>query len=183
MKIGYARVSTVGQSLEAQLEQLAGVDKLYQEKKSGTSTKGRAELERALDQLRAGDVLVVTRLDRLARSIVDLFGILERITAAGATFTCLQQGGVDTNTSTGKLMVGILGAVAEFENDLRRERQLDGIARARAEGKYRGAKPTIDRDQVLELRKTLGPAAIAKQLGCSRSSVYRVLEEADQVPA
>lgn len=180
MKIGYARVSTVGQNLETQVEllQAAGVDKLYQEKKSGTTTNGRAELERALDQLRAGDVLVVTRLDRLARSLGDLFGILERITKAGAAFTCLQQGGVDTTTATGKLMVGILGAVAEFENDLRRERQADGIAKAKQAGVYRGKSPTLPRDRLVELRaKGIGPAAIARELGCSRSSVYRMIDE------
>ena len=180
MKIGYARVSTVGQNLETQLELLeaAGVDKLYQEKKSGTTTNGRAELERALDQLRKGDVLVVTRLDRLARSLPDLFGIIRKIIDAGASFTCLQQGGVDTTTATGKLMVGILGAVAEFENDLRAERQADGIAKAKQAGKYRGKPASLPRDRVVELRANgIGPAAIARELGCSRSSVYRMIDE------
>lgn len=182
MKIGYARVSTTGQSLEAQLALLGavGLDKCYQEKKSGTRLAGRVELDRALDQLRTGDVLVVTRLDRLARSLPDLFGILQRVTDAGASFTCLQQGGVDTTTATGKLMVGILGAVAEFENDLRRERQAEGIAKAKESGTYRGTKKQIDRAKVAELYdkgKGMDAAAIGRALNCSRGSVWRIIAE------
>jgi len=180
MKIGYARVSTVGQNLEAQLELLVGCDKIYQEKRSGTTTNGRDELERAIDQLRAGDVLVVTRLDRLARSLSDLFGILQRITDAGAAFTCLQQGGVDTSTSTGKLMVGILGAVAEFETDLRKERQLEGIRKAHANGTYKGGKKRVDRRLLAQLR-TAGqrPHEIVKAMGITRATYYRIAKELD----
>src|SRR5687767_6345034 len=122
MLIGYARVSSTGQSLDVQTDALtaAGCEKIYAEKKSGRSAADRTELARALDQLRHGDTFVVTRLDRLARSVADLHRLIEQIATAGAAFRCLQQGGVDTATSTGKLMLAILGAVAEFENDIRR---------------------------------------------------------------
>lgn len=181
MKIGYARVSSSGQSLDIQLEHLraAGCERIYQEKKSGRTADDRPELQRALGDLRPGDVLVVTRLDRLARSVPDLYAILRHAEHAGAGFTCLQQGAIDTTTPTGKLMFGILGAVAEFENDLRRERQREGIEKAKAAGVYRGRKPTIDRDRVLErLRADESPAAIARELGVGRASIYRIADEA-----
>lgn len=186
MKIGYARVSSAGQSLEVQLEHLraAGCDKIYKEKKSGASTDERAELQRALDDLRPGDVLVVTRLDRLARSVPDLYAILRHAEHAGAGFTCLQQGAIDTTTPTGKLMFNVLGAVAEFERDLLKERQREGIEKAKRLGVYRGRKPTIDRDKVLErLRADESPAAIARELGVGRSSIYRIADEAGGLEA
>lgn len=189
MKIGYARVSSAGQSLEAQVEALeaAGCEKIYQEKESGGSTARRFALEKALDQLRAGDVLTVTRLDRLARSVPDLYGILEKISAAGAGFACLHQSGVDTATPTGKLMLGILGVIAEFERDLIRERQAEGIARAKEKGIYRGKKRKLDPVKVLEAYREHGDQA-HKILGCARSSVYRIVGEqaaelAEQPPA
>ena len=140
MLIGYARVSSTGQSLETQIDALgaAGCEKIYAEKRSGRSATDRAELNKALDQMRSGDTLIVTRLDRLARSLSDLFHMVEKMIGEGVAFRCLQQGGVDTSTSTGKLMLGILGAVAEFENDIRRERQQDGIVKAKMEGRYNG---------------------------------------------
>jgi DNA invertase Pin-like site-specific DNA recombinase len=179
MKIGYARVSSSGQSLELQLEALgaAGCEKIYREKQSGKSTDGRGELERAIADLRAGDELVVTRLDRLARSVPDLYAIVKRVDQAGATFACLQQGAVDTGTPTGKLMLGILGAVAEFERDLLLERQREGIARAKAKGTYRGRKPTIDPATVRAAweRNKRSATATAKELGIGRASIYRIL--------
>jgi DNA invertase Pin-like site-specific DNA recombinase len=178
MLIGYARVSSSGQSLELQEETLrgAGCKKIYSEKISGQSTAERLELARALDQVREGDTLIVTRLDRLARSVGDLHRIIRRLADEKVAFRCLQQGGVDTSTSTGKLTLAILGAVAEFENDIRRERQRDGIERAKANGVYRGRKPSIDAAAVQQLRASgIGPAAIARQLGISRASVYRAL--------
>ncbi|QDM40363.1 recombinase family protein [Altererythrobacter sp. TH136] len=178
MLIGYARVSSTGQSVEAQVDALraAGCQKIYSEKVSGRSTKDRPELGRALDQAREGDTLVVTRLDRLARSVGDLHSIMARVQAEDVAFRCLQQGGVDTSTSTGKLTLAILGAVAEFENDIRRERQRDGIERAKERGVYRGRKPSIDPAAVKDLKDSgLGPAAIARKLGISRASVYRAL--------
>jgi DNA invertase Pin-like site-specific DNA recombinase len=178
MLVGYARVSSTGQSLEHQIEALeaAGCEKVYSEKASGRSTSGRTQLDRALDQLRDGDTLVVTRLDRLARSVTDLHRLMSRLQEDKVSFRCLQQGGVDTSTSTGKLTLAILGAVAEFENDIRRERQRDGIERAKERGVYRGRKSTIDKQTVNDLKASgLGPAAIARQLGISRASVYRSL--------
>ena len=176
MLIGYARVSSTGQSLDVQIAALrnAGCDKIYSEKRSGR-TADRAELARALDQLRPGDTLAVVRLDRLARSIADLHRIIGQITEAGAAFRCLQQGGVDTATSTGKLMLSILGAVAEFENDIRRERQREGIEKAKERGVYRGRPATIDGAVVAALRaEGLGATAIARRLGIGRASVYRL---------
>lgn len=185
MKIGYARVSSTGQSLDVQLEQLttAGCEKIYQEKRSGRSTAERLELSRAIDDCRRGDVLVVTRLDRLARSVPDLYAIVAELNDTGAGFQCLQQGAIDTTTPTGKLMFGVLGAVAEFENDLRKERQREGIERAKANGVYRGRKATIDRDQVLEaIRGKLaageGLYGLVDELDVSKTHIYRIANEA-----
>lgn len=178
MFIGYARVSSAGQSLDAQeaLLKAAGCEKIYSEKRSGKSVADRPELGKALDKMRAGDMFVVTRLDRLARSVGDLHRIVEQMTAEGVAFRCLQQGGVDTSTSAGKLTLAILGAVAEFENDIRRERQRDGIERAKARGAYLGRKATIDVAAVRKLKlQGVGPAEIGRQLNIGRASVYRVL--------
>lgn len=178
MLVGYARVSSVGQSLDLQVEALeaAGCEKIYSEKLSGRTAADRPQMQRALDQVRQGDTLVVTRLDRLARSVTDLHRVIERLAEEGVQFRCLQQGGVDTTTSTGKLTLAILGAVAEFENDIRRERQRDGIERAKQKGVYRGRPRSIDPAKVKELKSSgLGPAAIARQLGIGRASVYRAL--------
>jgi DNA invertase Pin-like site-specific DNA recombinase len=185
MLVGYARVSSIGQSFDLQLESLkaAGCEKVYSEKVSGRTAADRPQLSRALDQVREGDTLVVTRLDRLARSVVDLHRILERLASESVHFRCLQQSGVDTSTSTGKLTLAILGAVAEFENDIRRERQRDGIEQARQRGVYKGRKPSIDANKVRALRNEgVGPAAIARELGIARASVYRVLAKAKLSP-
>lgn len=178
MLVGYARVSSGSQSLDVQLEALAvaGCEKVFSEKKSGTSAAERTALQDALDFVREGDTLVVTRLDRLARSSIDLHNIIARLTKKGVKFRCLQQSGVDTDTGMGKLVLAILGAVAEFETDIRKERQREGIEKAKAAGKYRGRKPSIDREAILDLHKQgIGPAAIARQLGVGRTSVYRAL--------
>ncbi|RYE37922.1 MAG: recombinase family protein, partial [Hyphomicrobiales bacterium] len=136
----------------------------------------RPELARAIDQLRPGDHLVVTRLDRLARSVADLHSLIALIGAAGAAFRCLQQSGVDTSSSTGKLMLAVLGAVAEFENDIRRERQRDGIEKAKERGAYAGRPATISRAAIATMKaEGLGPTAIAARLKISRASVYRLL--------
>lgn len=178
MLVGYARVSSTGQSLDIQNEALAdaGCEKIFAEKVSGRSTHDREELARVIDFVRDGDTLVVTRLDRLARSVADLHQIIERLTEKKVAFKCLNQSGVDTDSSTGRLMLAILGAVAAFENDIRLERQREGIAKAKLEGKYKGRKPTVDNVRVKELRDTgLGPAAIAREMGIGRASVYRAL--------
>ncbi|WP_199504672.1 recombinase family protein [Qipengyuania sp. YIM B01966] len=178
MLVGYARCSSSSQSLDIQLDHLgkAGCEKVFAEKVSGRSTKDRIELAQAMDFVREGDTLVVTRLDRLARSVGDLHRIIEKLTEKKVAFQCLNQSGVDTDSSTGKLMMSILGAVAQFENDIRRERQAEGIAKAKADGRYKGRKATIDPARVKELHSTgLGPAAIAREMGIARASVYRAL--------
>lgn len=178
MLVGYARVSSSGQSLDIQNAALtdAGCEKLFAEKVSGRSTHDREELARVIDFVREGDTLVVTRLDRLARSVGDLHWIIEKLTEKKVAFRCLNQSGVDTDSSTGRLMLAILGAVAAFENDIRLERQREGIAKAKAEGKYKGRKPTVDISRVKTLRNNgLGPSQIAKTLGIGRASVYRAL--------
>ena len=178
MLVGYARVSSEGQSLDIQQEMLAeaGCEKVFSEKMSGRSTKDREELAQALDFVREGDTLVVTRLDRLARSVGDLHRIIEKLADKNVAFKCINQSGVDTDSSTGRLMLSILGAVAAFENDIRRERQLEGIAKAKAQGRYKGRPASIDPDRVKELRSQgMGPAAIARELRIGRASVYRAL--------
>ena len=158
----------------------AGCEKVFSEKVSGRSTVGREQLEEALDFVRSGDTLVVTRLDRLARSVADLFRILDQMTAKGVSFRCLSQSGVDTDSSSGRLMLGILGAVAAFEADIRKERQAEGIAKAKEAGKYKGRPVSVDRDKVLALRaEGVRPTDIAEQLKIGRASVYRVFYEAD----
>ena len=143
---------------------------------SGRSTKDRDQLAEALDFVREGDTLVVTRLDRLARSVGDLHQIIEKLTAKGVSFKCLNQSGVDTDSSTGRLMLSILGAVACFESDIRHDRMMEGVRKAQAAGKYRGRKPTVDVARVKELRGTgLGAAAIAREMKIGRASVYRAL--------
>jgi len=177
-RVGYARVSSVGQSLEVQLEQLqaAGCEKVFAEKRSGRTAADREELQRALEWVREGDVFVVTKLDRLARSIGDLRQIVDRLTAKGVGFTVLQQGSIDTTRSDGRLMLNILGSFAEFEADIRKERQAEGIAKAKENNRYKGRKPSIEPDMVRRLKaEGMGASAIARQLGIGRASVYRLL--------
>lgn len=179
--VAYARVSSFDQSLEVQLDQLkaAGADKIFAEKRTGKTTDGRAELEAALNYAREGDLFLVTRLDRVARSITDLHSIVERLRVKGVGFRVLQQGEIDTTTSYGKLMLSILGTFAEFELDIRKERQREGIERAKAEGKYK-RKPSLSDSQVAEAKKLrtekdLGATALAKKFDVSTRTIYRAL--------
>lgn len=179
--VGYARVSSVGQSLELQEDQLraAGCERIFAEKRSGTSTAGREQLEAALAWVRDGDILVVTRLDRLARSVVDLRQIVDAVTHKGVGFRCLQQH-IDTTSPEGRLMLGVLAAFAEFETDIRKERQREGIEKAKLAGKYRGRPQSVDRKVIAQLEaEGLGPAAIAKRLGIGRATIYRLRAERD----
>jgi DNA invertase Pin-like site-specific DNA recombinase len=179
--VGYARVSSTGQSLDAQLEKLKadGCEKVFAEKRSGTTTDGREQLEAALEWVREGDVLLVTRLDRLARSIVDLRKIIDRLTAKGVGFRVIEQTAIDTTTSNGRLMLNMLAAFAEFETELRAERQRDGIDKAKTAGVYKGRPATIDAAKIAALKaEGLGATEIAKKLRIGRASVYRVLGEA-----
>lgn len=180
--IGYARVSSTGQDLDVQLAALdaAGCEKVFREKVSGRSTVGREALEDALGYVRDGDTFVVTRLDRLARSVGDLHGIIARLTAKGVAFRCLAQGGVDTDSSSGRLMLAILGAVAEFEADIRKERQAEGIAKAKAAGVYKGRKVSVPVTEVARMKAGgMGASEIARSLGVGRASVYRALAQSD----
>jgi DNA invertase Pin-like site-specific DNA recombinase len=175
--IGYARVSTTDQNLELQESALraAGCDVIRSEKRSGTTTAGRDELRTVLDFLRKGDVLAVTRIDRLARSIGDLQDIVRAVKAKGASLKAIEQP-IDTSTAAGKCFLDMLGVFAEFETNLRRERQLEGIAGAKARGVYKGRKPTIDPAQIKQMiADGMGPSAIAKVLKIGRASVYRAL--------
>jgi DNA invertase Pin-like site-specific DNA recombinase len=179
-RFGYARVSTTDQDLTLQREALkaAGCTLIREEKASGTTTNGRTELTQLLEFIRKGDVLVVTRIDRLARSIADLQDIVRTLKAKGATLKATEQP-IDTSTAAGKAFLDMLGVFAEFETNLRRERQLEGIAKAKADGVYKGRPATIDVSKVRELRgQGVGGSEIAKRLGISRASVYRVLEGA-----
>jgi DNA invertase Pin-like site-specific DNA recombinase len=182
MLVGYARTSTVEQEagLEAQERDLraAGCGKVFSERVS--SVAKRAQLEAALEFAREGDTLAVTKLDRLARSVSDLLSIVARLDTKGVALRVLSMGGqsVDTGTATGKLMLTMLGAVAEFERGLMLERQREGIAKAKAEGKYQGRVPTAQR-QAEDVRRLkaegVRPVDIARQLGIGRASVYRIL--------
>src|SRR5712671_5909432 len=177
--IGYARVSTADQDLTIQIDALkaAGCDVIRQEKASGTTTEGRAEFRTVLAFLRKGDVLMVTRIDRLARSIGDLQDIVRAVKAKGASLKATEQP-IDTSTAAGKAFLDMLGVVAEFETNLRKERQLEGIAKAKAAGVYKGRRPSVDVLRVRALKQEgLGPSAIAKTLGIGRASVYRALGE------
>lgn len=176
--LGYARVSSTGQSLEVQVEQLraAGATKIFEEKVSGTSQRGRDQLAAALDYAREDDVFLVTRLDRLARSVTDLREIVDRLIAKGVEFRAIQQGAIDTSSSGGRLMLNMLAAVAEFETDLRRERQMEGIEKAKAAGVYKGRPRSINPEDIMVLKaEGLGPSAIAKRLGIGRASVHRLM--------
>ena len=177
--IGYARVSTVDQDLTIQIDALkaAGCEVIRQEKASGTTTQGRAELKTVLDFLRKGDVLVVTRIDRLARSIGDLQNIVRAVKARGASLKATEQP-IDTSTAAGKCFLDMLGVFAEFETNLRRERQLEGIAKAKAAGVYKGRPASIDAARGRELKaQGIEPTDIAKAMGIGRASVYRALRE------
>lgn len=181
-RIGYARVSTHDQNLRSQKSALKkdGCAIIFEEKRSGTERNGREQLELALKVLVKGDTLVVTRLDRLGRSMRDLANIVHEVEMAGANLRVIEQS-VDTGTSAGRAFFGMLAVFAQFETDVRRERQAEGIARAKTAGVYTGGKPRIDRTKVQNLADAgAGPSAIAQALGISRMSVYRILQELER---
>lgn len=168
MNYGYARVSTYGQTLDAQLEQLRaeGCTKIYREKASGAKAD-RKELLRMLDHLAAGDVVTVTRIDRLARSTFDLFAIVKRIVDAGGQFRSLAEPWADTSTSTGRLMIAVLGGLADVERDLIRTRTAEGRSRAKASGQHMGRPPKLTPQQQTEARKRRADGETLKQLAQS----------------
>jgi DNA invertase Pin-like site-specific DNA recombinase len=179
MLVGYARVSTLEQvaSIEAQEVELAstGCEKVFTERIS--SIESRPHLQAALEFVREGDTLVVSKLDRLARSVIHLCQIVQHLESKRVGLRILNIN-LDTSNATGRLMITMLAAVGAFEREMLLERQKVGIAKARAQGRYKGRKPTAraKREDVRKLwHSGLGPVAIAKQLGISRASVYRCL--------
>ena len=188
MRIGYARVSTLDQKagLEAQERDLnlAGCKRLFIEQVSSVDVVARIKLAEVLDFVRDGDVLVVTKLDRLARSVAHLCDVLRVLDQRGASLVILGLG-IDTATPTGKLMLTILGGVAQFEREIMLERQREGIAKAKAEGKYKGRAPTAraKADEVHRLhREGVGATEIAKRVGIGRASVYRAIDSFSRLP-
>ena len=177
MNVGYARVSSTDQNLDIQLEALraAGCDPIRSEKRSGTKVTGREELQTVLDFLREGDTLTCTRVDRLARSIGDLQDIVRTLKARGVTLRATEQP-IDTGTAAGKCFLDMLGVFAEFETNLRRERQMEGISAAKLKGIYKGRPPSIEADEIIKLKaEGIGATEIAKRLGIGRASVYRLM--------
>jgi len=175
--VGYARVSSTGQSLEVQFEKLSHCEKIFHEKQSGR-TDDRKELKRCLEYLREGDTLVITKLDRLGRSIRDLLNIVDGLDKKGVSFVVLDQQ-IDTSTPSGKLLLHMLGAIAEFENDLRASRQADGIKKAMENGVVFGPKNKLSPEQLEQLRTKRAAGVLIKDLmkefNLSKASIYRLL--------
>jgi DNA invertase Pin-like site-specific DNA recombinase len=178
-RLGYARVSTYGQTLDAQLEQLRaeGCDKIYREKASG-ARPDRRELLRMLKHLAPGDVVTVTRIDRLARSTFDLFAIVKRIADAGAQFRSLAEPWADTATSTGRMMIAILGSIADVERDVIRARTSEGRSRARARGQHMGRPSALTPQQQREARQRREDGAtlqdLARSYNVSKATISRL---------
>ena len=175
--VGYARVSSSGQSLEVQFEKLSHCEKIFYEKQSGR-TDDRKELKRCLEYLREGDTLVITKLDRLGRSIRDLLNIVDGLDKKGVSFVVLDQQ-IDTSTPSRKLLLHMLGAIAEFENDLRASRQADGIKKAMENGVVFGPKNKLSPEQLDQLRSKRAAGVLIKDLmkefNLSKASIYRLL--------
>ena len=175
---GYARVSTSDQDLTLQTETLTqyGCEMIRSEKVSGTSTDNRHELNTLLDFVREGDELVVTRIDRLARSVFDLQKIVRSLAEKGVALKATEQP-IDTSTAAGKCFLDMLSVFAEFETNLRRERQMEGVAKAKAAGKYKGRPASINAVRLREMKANgASVKEICGELGISRASVYRLLE-------
>ena len=186
--IVYARVSTLQQDHATQIERLtaAGAEKLFTEKRSGLDGQ-RPELARCLEYVREGDTLLVTKLDRLARSTADLYRIVTGLNEKGVAFKVLDDAAVDTSSRTGKLVMGILALIAEFETEIRRERQMEGIARAKAEGRSGGRPKLVTdevREKILELRASgKSIRAIAGEVGFSKATVQKIVSGARRAEA
>lgn len=177
MIVGYARVSSVGQSLDVQLDKLKACEKIFQEKKSGKNDQ-RPQLKACLDFVREGDILQVTRLDRLARSTLHLCQIAARLEEKGVHLQVLDQS-INTGDSTGRLLFNMLAAIAQFENEIRGERQADGIVKAKERGVRFGRQPTLSKEQIRELkqRRANGEkiSELMRSYKISKSSIYRYL--------
>ena len=178
---GYARVSTTDQDLTIQREALkvAGCKVIREETVSGTSRQDRTELDTLLQFIREGDTLVVTRIDRLARSTRDLMNIVHELEQRGVRVKATEQSFDTGDDIYGEVTMKLLAVFAEFETKLRKERQMEGIEKAKERGVYKGRKPTIDAGQVRSLKEQgMGATAIARELSIGRASVYRILKEA-----
>ena len=177
MKVGYARVSSYGQSLDVQLDKLKDCDKVFSEKISGTNDK-REQLQSALDFVRDGDEFVITKLDRCSRSVRDLLNILHRLESKNVSLRVLDQS-IDTSTPTGRLMISVIGSIAQFENDLRKERQTDGILMAKSRGVHFGRNNKLTNEQIQEMKQKREQGVLIKDLmigyGLSKASVYRLM--------
>ena len=178
-KVGYARVSSVGQSLDVQLDKLKFCDKIFEEKQSGSSDK-RPRLKDCLEYIREGDTLIITRLDRLARSTLHLCQIASDLERKGVNLQVLDQS-IDTSDATGRLLFNMLGAIAQFETEIRAERQMDGIRKAKEKGIKFGKKKSLTAVQVKELRERRKQGSLIKTLmkdyGIGKTSVYRYLKQ------
>jgi DNA invertase Pin-like site-specific DNA recombinase len=179
--VGYARVSSVGQSLDVQLDKLKHCDKVFQEKKSGAAGK-RPRLQACLEYVREGDTLVVTRLDRLARSTLHLCQIAAQLEQKHVHLRVLDQN-IDTSDATGRLLFNMLGAIAQFETELRAERQMDGIQKAKARGVKFGPSPSLSPEQITELQNRRQQGTLIKTLmkeyQISKATVYRYLNQTE----
>lgn len=179
--VGYARVSSVGQSLDIQLEKLAHCDKVFQEKRSGTSDK-RSRLQECLEYVREGDTLVITRLDRLARSTLHLCQIAADLQRKQANLKVIDQN-IDTGDATGRLLFNMLSAIAQFETELRAERQADGIQKAKEHGVKFGRQGKLTTQQITEMRQKRKQGVLIKTLmkdyALSKATIYRYLNDND----
>ena len=185
MKVGYARVSSIDGSqesgLQTQIQMLQdyGCEKIFSESQSGTSTDKREELKRCLEFVRESDELVVTRVDRCSRSVLDLQMIVKQLNDKGVNLTATEQP-ISTKDATSKCFLDMLSVFAEFETNLRRERQMDGIRIAKQKGKFRGRVAKIDAKQIRKLKNEgLGASEIARQMNIERTSVYRLLKKVE----
>jgi DNA invertase Pin-like site-specific DNA recombinase len=181
MKIGYARVSTEEQNLDRQLDSLkeAGCEKIFQEKITGTK-KERPELDKLMEQLRSGDLIIISDLTRLSRSVKDLFSLVDQIEKKGANIKSLKESWMDTSTPQGKLMFTIFAGISQFERDLISQRTLEGLAAARARGR-KGGRPKKDEKTItLALKmyqeKTYSISEITKATGVSKTTIYRYIK-------
>ena len=179
--VGYARVSSVGQSLEVQLDKLQDCKKIFQEKRSAAAGK-RPQLEACLEYVREDDTLVVTRLDRLARSTLHLCQIADELKRKGVELRVVDQN-IDTADATGRLLFNMLGAIAQFETEIRAERQLDGITKARKKGVRFGARRKLSDGQIRDLREKREAGVLIKTLmqdyRLTKASIYRYLKKSD----
>ncbi len=180
-QVGYARVSSVGQSLDVQLDKLQQCVKIFQEKHSGASDK-RPRLKACLEYVREGDALVVTRLDRLARSTLHLCQIAEELSRKKVSLHVLDQN-IDTSDATGRLLFNMLGAIGQFETEIRAERQMDGIKKAQERGITFGRKKKLSADDIATLQQRRADGALIKTLmadyNLSKASIYRYLNISD----